>query len=398
MCFTLGAVATFLLTQTSCGESSITEAPSLAEAFAIDEPLDRARALDRALQGMTLSDIAEVEASADAARARLDHASGAILALWWARHDPSSAYDDGLPHFWLDGPTWASIVVREWARTAPSDAIPAVQRALEVQGGSNWPRTLSLAVVRGWFDVPDRDVSPLLDFVDTLPEGRTKKEALDLLIGRAITTRSTDEAIAFVEGLPNFDTIGPSALKQDAFSRLATQLAARDPDRALAWAQRHSSSHFGDGLFVRIARRWARTDAPAALAWAESLAAASPAHASKDRILTAIFRSWNSVDPKSAAAFLDARPLDVEWKPLFQMSVTHQAQAGAGEAALARIAAKTGAGVGAEFRDELIVSAVRAWRKRDESAAEAWIANAGLEPAVLRAIRTPIGPRGRSAR
>lgn len=369
----------------------------LVEIFAIEDPLDRARELDRALAGRTLEDLPEVVATADAARNRIDFATGSLLALWWVRQDPRSAYDEGLPHFWLEGPVWAEIVMREWSRTSPDEALDAARRALASEGGPNWQRTLSLAVVRGWFDAPGRALGPLLEFVETLPEGRPKKEALDQLISRAMRSRSLDEAIELVENLPDFDSIGRSALKQDAFSRLATQLAARDPERAIEWAERQSSSFFGEGLFVRIARRWARNDAPAAMAWAESLSEGTSAWESRPRILIAIVRSWNSVDAQAAAAFIVEKPLDETWKPLFQMVVARQAQVGDGEGALARIDAKTRA-EGAEYRDELVVAAGRAWRKRDQEAAEAWLAEADLAPDLVQAIRSPGGRSGRNTR
>jgi hypothetical protein len=381
----------------SCGEPAVPEGPALEEIFAIEVPLDRVRALDRYLAGATLADLHEIEAAADAARPRIDHATGAVLALWWTGQDPHSAYGEGTLHYWLDGPTWAGIVAREWTRTDPDGALREMRNALKTEGGANWQRTISLAVVRGWFDVPGREPGPLLDFIGNLAEGRIKKEALDLLITRSIATQSTGEAIAFVEGLPSFDLIGPSALKQDAFRRLATQLAARDPERALEWAERHSGSVFGEGLFLRVARRWARDDAPAAMAWAQSIPETAAAGPSRDPILRAIVRSWNSVDRQAAAEFLDARPLDAEWKPLFHMSVTWQAQAGDGEGALARIEAKTRL-EGAEYRDELVVAAARAWRKRDLEAAEAWLARAGLSAELVGAIRTAAGRPGQKPR
>ena len=64
----------------SCGEPAVPEGPALEEIFAIEVPLDRVRALDRYLAGATLADLHEIEAAADAARPRIDHATGAVLA------------------------------------------------------------------------------------------------------------------------------------------------------------------------------------------------------------------------------------------------------------------------------------------------------------------------------
>ena len=52
----------------------------------------------------------------------------------------------------------------------------------------------------------------------------------------------------------------------------------------------------------------------------------------------------------------------------------------------------------AEYRDELVVAAGRAWRKRDQEAAEAWLAEADLAPDLVQAIRSPGGRSGRNTR
>lgn len=388
---------------TACGavESSSRGASSLDEVFSIEAPRERARALDEYLTAAGPADLPAVLERFESERMRLDVVSVGMLALWWTGFDPAGAYEEGRERHFVDAQTWASIVVREWARIAPDAALAAVRDATKRHGGVDWQRELALSVIRGWLDVPGRDLEPLLAFARSLPAGRPQKEALDTLLVRKIHQSSVDEAIEFVERLPNLDRVGRDPFKHDAFKRLATQLAARDPARAIAWAERHAGHPFGAELRVRIARRWSRDDPAAAIAWAETIplpeasgSRGAPATSERAQALKAALRNWLTLDPAAARAWVDAQPYDDRLHPLLELTLLHQAGQGDGTGALARL----------EARDDvadptpLIVTIGQVWRRQDEASAEAWLASAGLEPAVERAIRNPPRRRGAAVR
>jgi len=369
----------------SCGEEMARPVPELAEILGIDDPRVRVREFSRYLDGVSLAELPEIRATLESRRLELDAAMGVELALWWTQRDPASAYDQGLRDYWIEGPLWGATVVREWARLDPESALAKVRGALASEGGPGWERTLSLALIRGWFDQPGRDLAPLVAFVETLEVGRPQKEALDLVLNELVAFRSPAEAIAFAESLPDLDEIGPSAFKRDTFKRLATQLAGRDPAFATKWVMEQSHRDYRDELVVRVARRWARDDGQAALAWASRLAASEPA---RPRAMLEAMRGWVSVDGPAAAAWIDAQPATDELAPLLKLSVLREANSKRPEAAMARLE-RLAPG---PLKSELQVEVAHAWLRFDRPRAEAWIASAGLTEAQQRAIRQPAQP------
>ena len=373
----------------SCGGSD--PAPpdlGLDQIMMIEDPRNRADQLGAYLDGVTLRQLPEIADVLDQNHARIDAATGISVALWWVQQDPTSAMNEGLTHHWIEGPLWASTVIREWARLAPEQALGAASEALATQGGPNWHRTITIALVRGWFDEADRSPDQLIAFIGGLPPGRAQKEPLDVLFNQMISSQETEKAIALVEGMLEHDSIGRNAMKMDAFHRLATQLAARDPQRAIEWADGHRGGPYGAGLYTRIARRWARHDPAAAAAWAETLPENGTKH---DQILKAILRGWNSTDRQSAAEWVDSKPIEGNRTELFHMSAVHQARHGAPALAAARVE-RLASG---ELREEVLVGVGRAWLQSDPEGAEKWLGEIELSAAARAEMRKPL--RGRES-
>jgi hypothetical protein len=381
------AAVGFSLALVSCVEApSDAEPKDLVTILKVENPRERSGLLRAHLDASEPADLPDLLASLQAERLRLDNAVGVELALWWTQQDPVSAYEDGLKGRWLEGKLWAETVVREWTRLAPEEALAHVRRALVKEGGPGWGRTLMMALVRGWFDSPDPDVKPLIGFIEHLEPGRPKKEALDLLLTRMIAFGSREEAIAFVTGLPDFDEFGRSALKKDAHKRLATQLAARDPEEAARWALEQASGPYGEELLVRVGRRWARDEGQRAVEWARSVPEDSGA---RPRAMLEAMRGWTVTDGEASAVWIDAQPLAPELEPLLAMSVVRMANSRRPAEAMKRLDRVPGG----PFKDDLVVSIGRAWLRFFPEEAEAWIEQAGFSPEVVSAMRQSRGAK-----
>lgn len=383
------------LLATSCFEPAADSGSlDLAEIMAIEAPRDRAARFNVYLEQATLADLPEITTSFRKNRLRLDPATATLFALWWTNQDPVSAYNDGLASRWLEGPVWASIVIREWARIAPEAALEGVRESIKREAGRDWERTLVLSLVAGWFDGEEVGAEPLIAFIGELTPGRPLKEGLDAVLKRMIKLRGSDQAIALVEGLPGHDEIGRNAFKRDAFLRLASQLTAKDVKRAVAWATQHADGPFGDGLLIRVGRRWGRIDGRRALEWAMSL---PDSDKTKVAVMTETMRAWTGSDGAASVDWIDARPkpLSPELQPLLKLSVMAMASAKQPGQAMARVDRLDDG----EFKQELVIAVGQIWRRVDAEGAEAWLAEAGLPPEVEREVRTaPQTRKGPAAR
>ena len=372
------------------GSASFASANTLLDVFRIGDPRSRARALARVLDDTEISELDAVLAAFESNRLRLDTVSAVELALWWAAADPRGAYEEGPKGRWLEGTLWKAVVIREWARSDPEQATARVAQTLANEAGDRrWQREIVLALVGGWFDVPGRDLDPLLDLIANLEQGRPKKESFDFVLARMFEFRGPDAAIALVERLPNLDAIGPNPAKQDAYLRLATQYVARDPEAATAWVLAQDGLPAQADLIVRMARRWGRDDGARAVAWARALPATRE---SRPRAMLEAMRGWAASDGSAAAEWIDAQPLSPELEPLLRISILRMANAKRCAQAMARVdrlpegALKAG----------LVTAVGRVWLRVDSAGAEAWIREAGLPPQRVAEMRAPpqrTGPR-----
>lgn len=359
-------------------ETGIPEGVSLLDILDQPDPRLKARRLQAYFDGATGADLPEIEAAFDAARLKLDPVSCTLLAQWWVQFDPTSAFNDGLDHAWMDRTLWASAVFREWARIAPQAAL---DRAMEIPegAGQEWRRNIALALIRGWFDGGAKP-APLMDFITLLPLGRPQKESLDIMLGRMIDAGSFDDAMTFVEGLSEAGEGRP--LKADAYRRLATVLTRKDPARGVAWFEKHGSGPFGKNMAVRIGRVWGRSEGQPAIEWALALPAD---HEGRGRAIVEAYRGWSAADPSGSQSWFEAQPLTADLEGVLKLSIQREARQNPA-AAIAR-AEKIEE---ATLRDQMLGFAGQIWINLDAEAANAWIENSKPSAEVERAIRDPL--------
>ncbi|MFK7898129.1 MAG: hypothetical protein AB8G23_20020 [Myxococcota bacterium] len=349
----------------------------MAEILVEPDPHARTQALLNYFKGATGADLPEIEAAYSEARPFLDPVSVSLLAQWWVQFDPVAAYNDGLNAVWMERRLWASAVFREWARIAPEAALEMAM-AIPKESGQEWRRTVSLALIRGWFD-GGAEPAPLLDLIFRLPLGRPQKESLDILLVRLMEREDTAQAMAFVEGLPE----GPlRPLKLDAFKRMATVLTQEDPALGVAWVEKHGSGPFGKNLAIRVGRVWGRVGGAPALDWAMQLPADTP---DRDRVLVEAFRGWSSNDAAGSLEWVKQQEATPAIAGVLKLSVQREAREDA-KAAIDRASAVEDQAL----RNSLLAEAGRIWINLDREAAEAWIATAELPATTLSFIRKPL--------
>jgi hypothetical protein len=244
--------------------------------------------------------------------------------------------------------------------------------------GQEWRRTVSLAVIRGWFD-GGAEPQPLTDLIFQLPLGRPQKESLDILLVRLMEQEDTEQAIAFVEGLPE----GPTRpLKLDAFKRMATVLTQKDPALGVAWVEKHGAGPFGKNLGIRVGRVWGRVAGEPALEWAMQLPADFP---DRERILVESYRGWSSNDTDGSLVWLERQEVTPELADVFKLGIQREARKDP-RAAIERASEIEDT----DIRNALLGEAGKIWVGLDPEAANEWIAGAGLPPEIVAFIRTPL--------
>jgi len=185
-----------------------------------------------------------------------------LLADWWARLDPTGAFE------WIQRermgmtPAVTTAVVRAWAGRDPEEAA----RAIEGIANRELHRTSVDALVRGW---NDSGRPGLTAYLVALPRGIERQRAISLVARSKVHREGVEETFRWAEALPD----DPDGFKLNVFRRVASWAAEVDPQRAAAWAERHGQGEYGKGLYRRVGTRWARQDGLAAMTWLATLPA-----------------------------------------------------------------------------------------------------------------------------
>lgn len=161
--------------------------------------------------------------------------------------------------------------------------------------------------------------------------------------------------------------------------------AARDAILALP------AGSFRDGMTAQLAGRLADQDGPRTMEWVKALAPGD----GKTRALAETVDEWSKKDPAAVGKFLTSYPLGAESDPMreeFAKSIVKADPSGAAAWALSITTP--------EIRDRTTQNIVRDWMRRDQAAAQTWVASAQISDEVkARLNATPQGiPDGQRAR
>jgi hypothetical protein len=338
--------------------------------------LDRAAALTAFLESLEPGDAPAVERTMDLARGDVDEVSGALIASWWASFDPAAAYGSSVGAGATGRALWESTVVREWARHDPNAVLQLVREI----PSNDLSRLLytTQALTLGWF-YTDSPPAALLSVIESLPLGRTRNEAIGSFVNSMADRRGIEPTIEFVEAL---SPDGADNFKVQFYRRLATTIAHRDPQRAVAWAKQHAAGPYGRNLLRRVGARWGWTEGEPAMEWARSL----PESEERDGIVRETYRGFRMRARERADAWIRAQKPTLVLEPAYALFLAGIAR----EEPLDAMALVDGIDE-KRLRDRLTVAVVRSWMRSEPDVAAAWLQRAGLSPELMSMIRDPNG-------
>jgi hypothetical protein len=318
---------------------------------------------------------------------RVDETTEALFAQWWARADPAAAYREAFNPLCSDRHPWIREVMRAWT---PQDPTAAAAAVLDLPPGPSRGRLeAARAVVDAWLAMDDiPDPMPLFLVVEQL-EPVARGGALQHVVETMAERRGVPATLDFVRGLP---LDGGDALSSDVMnevlSRTAIVLLEHDPALAVAWAAEHADGPAGVGIHKHLAYYWAIRDGEAAMEWAVGL----PDDPRRPAVVKRAWVSFGRKHSDEARAWLHARAPDEALRNVYSGHLRGLAER---DPQLALALANRA--VNEAIRQEMRAAAASGWMRSDPAAASAWLAEAGLPPALEQHVRNTARGRATAA-
>lgn len=334
----------------------------LVEILMGNDPLERGRLLAEKLQQLGPDSLQDVLDAYDAVYFELGDFEFEMLATWWARFDPSAAFDFTRTYWEANNYSVPQAVLRQWATLDPQAAVDA---ALMAGASPEVPDPFINAVVTGW----DESGHPgLYEFVYNLGSGFQRQRALMHLAQRQVRRNGVDATLAWAESLPSE---GKNAtLKLNAFRRAASAATQVDPESAAEFARKHYHSPYGKGVPSWVGRRWTGQDPEAAMVWLSTL----PEGANRDKGVSDTYLAWLRGDREGAMEWASRQDPEADWFQPALSTYARQLSLTDRERAL-ELAAYVDH---PEYRLLTIGRIVRSWLYEDRVAARIWLKNSDL--------------------
>ena len=226
-------------------------------------------------------------------------------------------------------------VLSTWTRRSPQEAVAWAEangrpEAKDEQDG-NW----AMATIVGQLAKTDADWA--LRLTEGQSMSRARGRMIESVIGQYVSQRGEAAAREMVMN------ISDETLRHGAMGRLASQLAANDPQSAAQWI---ATLPAGDGrqrALTELVSQWSENDPAAAAAYLSKYPASPETDESRGRLAQNVLRK----DPEGALAWANTISED-------------------------------------QFRARTVTELVRNWMRRDEEAAQKWVQASAL-PADFKA-------------
>jgi hypothetical protein len=347
------------------------------------DPFARVPQLAALLPALGPDAIPEVRAALDDRSLDLGGPEIDLLLRFWATHDPRGAASWAYAKSPGDYRAGAIIATIEpWAEVDPVSAFKYVQAMSLLPGESS--RAGEIALVRGWFK---SGLPGLEEYIQGLGISFERQRALGVFAQKTLQRDGPEAITRWAESLPDED----KKLKIDAFRRVAVALTRADPAAAVAWCDAHCEGPFGSNVRMLIAQNWAARDGLAAMQWV----ATAPAGQERDWAVRGAYRGWSRGDREGLMEWVEAMGVEgVEpwFQPTIDVVAFSMVAQSPGEAVKWAAAIENAAD-----RERTLIAIARGWRKRDPSAAEAWLEQSPLSEEARAQARAPTPP-GRQGR
>ena len=355
------------------------EAPfALEEILEIEAPRERTRAL---LELLDETDPAVALAMHEKMRelrkaGAVDEIAEILVASWWAEAAPEVAFAHPINPQWGDRHPWVRTVIQHWGPQDPEAAAYAVQSmsAAEADGRTAAAR----AVVDAWLELDELpDPGPLFGVVQDL-EPMVRGGALLHIARSLIEDRGVEAALEYVRSVdPSSGLHGD--IRKEFFARTGVALLEFDTAAARAWAAENVDTPEGPAIHKHIAYYWALSEGRTALEWALAL----PDMPAKATILKRAWISFSRKHKDDAYAWIMEHPPHPLMKGTYHRFILELGKTDpeAGLALADRAEDPT-------LRHEMRAAAGQGWMSVDPQAATAWLAEAGLPPALAAKVRS----------
>ncbi|MHA3773387.1 hypothetical protein ACXR0O_17780 [Verrucomicrobiota bacterium sgz303538] len=252
-----------------------------------------------------------------------------MLLQKWSQLDPKGAiaYAESLKGG-DDRGMAANVVLRTWARSNPEEAIAYAQ----ANGQSTNPQDGNWSLASVVAQLARTDIDRALQVAGTQDMSRARGRMMDSLLSELVTQRGEESARATILALP--------------------------------------PGSFRDNLTAQLAGRLADSDGAGTAQWVMNTL---PAGDARSRALAEVVNQWAGDDPVAAGNFLSRLPSTPETDPARER-YAYDVLRRDPEGALAWANTITAG----EQRTRAIENLVRAWMRRDRTAAQNWVASANL--------------------
>jgi len=348
---------------------------AISETLRENDRLVRIPRLAEVLRGLGPEHVTDAQKALADARLDLGAPEIELLLRYWSSYEPKQAAE------------WASTRVRgayrgaallptveAWARQDPWAALQFIQ-AMRV-GRSDFTEIAEIGLIRGWYDSGDPGIE---DYLVALGPSFEQQRAVALRARLQILREGADPTMDWAKGLPEEDP----KFKLAVYRQLGSELGKLAPEDGVRWCTEVCDGPFGDGVSTLIAQRWAAQDGPAAMTWVSQ----RPSGPQRESAARGAFRGWWRKDPDGLHAWI-AELARTGFPIWFQPALSNYASS----------VAMTDAVEGMKWallleddyaRRDSMLSVAMKWKKQDESAAEAWLADSPLSEEDRDRVRNP---------
>jgi hypothetical protein len=372
----LAVVAGFCLGRLTAApgeQSDLATVASFREA--LDEPdwLTRTHRISTFLEDLNPDNLDEA-LEAFEARARYS-AEGEfrLFMLAWSRFDAEAAFERAL--FW---PEHSKTRAREaaiyaWGFLDPAGARLALRR---VEEDPRLKESLSEHLVQGWAQRDDKQ--PLIEYLASMGRGIARQKFTNILAAKIMEHEGPEGVRTWAEAIPDD---AADHYKRTVFEKAANVLAAVDPPRAAEWIEGHLEHDYAAGAPHLIIRRWVGAGEPvAALEWAQGL----PKGGARDDPVRAAFDRWMQTDLDGARAWLlnvaPAPGLDQAVRAMVRQTIRGEPKTAIEWAQRIH---------DPDLRRRVLIGVGNRWWRKDPDAANAWMAESGLDEETREAMVKP---------
>ena len=265
---------------------------AVVKALRTPSRLERARALDRALEALNLENAAAVRDAMAASPGAIDRCEVGPFTDALAQIDPAVAFETSLG--WKDPGLRKFGVHRTSYHWALRGGELAAEHAIKSVDGPDFAYLGHMGIARGLAERGDTQTADqLLARVPIERRGFLTASIASWLV----TAVGHDALIAWAEGIPED---APNGLKQEVTNTALLQLARYDIERAVAWFEGYPADAESPPALTFLLQSWAQSDPDAMLAWLRERPITPDAQAA----FRSMVGNWKARDAEAARAWL----------------------------------------------------------------------------------------------